>query len=90
MAKKPQDVVARKGYAKIVDYQAVFSTAQGRAVLHDLMSAHNMLVPTYAKDVNDMLINEGERRVVLRILTFLNTDPRTLLERIEENEKSME
>ena len=89
MAKK-QDAVARKGHAKIVDYQAVFNTVQGRAVLHDLMAAHNMLVPTYTKDVNEMLMREGERRVVLRILTFLNTDPRQLLERITEHEKTLE
>lgn len=87
---KKQDAVARRGYAKVNDYQAVFNTVQGRAVLHDLMSAHNMLHPTYTKDVNEMLLNEGERRVILRILTFINTDVKQLLERIEEHEKSLE
>lgn len=89
MAKKTSSV-ARKGYAKVVDYQAVFNTPQGRAVLHDLMASHNVLQPSYTKDPYETAKNEGERTVVLRILTLMRTNPRTLLERIEEHEKSME
>jgi len=85
-----KDAVARKGYAKVVDYQTVFNSPVGKKVLYDLMSAHNMIQPTYTKDVNEMLVYEGERRVILRILTLLKANPKNLLERIEEHEKQME
>lgn len=87
---KKKNVVARKGYAKVVDYQAIFNSPQGRAVLHDLMETHGMLRSNYTKDPSEALFKEGERNVVLRILTLLNTNPTTLLERIEEHEKNME
>jgi len=81
---------AKKQIKKITDYQSVFNSLEGKAVLIDLMDAHHILRPTYTKDVNDALVNEGERRVVLRILGLLKINPNTLLERIEENEKQME
>ena len=81
---------ARRQVAKIQDYQWVFNTLQGKNILIDLMDAHHVLRPTYTKDVNEALVLEGERRVVLRILGLLKTNPNTLLQRIEENEKQME
>ena len=47
------------------------------------MSAHGMMSSTFKGDVNDMLIKEGERNVVLRILTLLKTNPKELRESIE-------
>ena len=85
-----KDKVARRGYRKVLDYQAVFNTPQGRAVLHDLMAAHNVLQSTFTGDANSTLVNEGERRVILRILTLMKANPQNLLERIEEHEKQME
>lgn len=87
---KQKNAVARKGYAKVVDYQAIFNSPQGRAVLYDLMETHGMLRSSYTKDASEALFKEGERNVILRILTLLNTNPVTLLERIEEYEKTME
>ncbi len=85
-----KDKVARRGHRKVLDYQAVFNSVAGRAVLYDLMKAHNILQPTFSKDVNETLIREGERMVVLRILTLIKADSKQLLERIEEHEKDME
>ena len=71
-------------------YKDIFLSAAGRDVLHDLMAAHGMLDNTYRGNVNDMLLKEGERLVVLRILKYLNINVQELRERIEEHEKQME
>lgn len=82
--------VARKSLKKIEAYMALFSSANGTLVLEDLMATHHMLGCTYSGDVNQMLIREGERNVVLRILSILKQDPKQLLERIEQHEKNVE
>jgi len=83
--------IARKGLAKVTDYQTVFNNPVGKNVLMDLMSTHSMMSSTYRGDsVKDMLIKEGERNVVLRILTILKANTKQLLERIEEHEKDVE
>ncbi len=65
-------------------YQKVFSGPDGSAVLYDLMNAHGMLT-SHSSETNKMLLKEGERLVVLRILSILKTSPQQLLERIDEN-----
>lgn len=74
---------------RIAAYHAVFSTPEGQKVLHDLMIHHGMLSPHPASS-DEMLLKEGERRVILRILTFLNTSPQKLIERIENASQSDE
>lgn len=81
---------ARKSLKRIEAYQALFSTADGTLVLEDLMQTHHMLSSTYTGDATQILIREGERNVVLRILTILKTNPKQLLERIEQHEKDVE
>jgi hypothetical protein len=66
-------------------YQKVFSGPDGRAVLYDMMATHGMLTPHHV-DTNKMLLKEGERLVVLRILSILKVDVKQLLERIEEHD----
>jgi hypothetical protein len=87
---KAKNTQARKSLKKVADYHAVFNTPQGRAVLYDLMETHNVLRSTYTKDSGEALFKEGERNVVLRILTLVKTDMKQLIERIEEHEKQME
>ena len=69
-------------------YKAVFTSPRGRHVLWDLMKEHHILMPTYEskgpQDVNKMLINEGERAVVLRILKMLDLDVKQFRKQIEE------
>jgi hypothetical protein len=73
------------------DYQHVFGSVAGQRVLHDLMHVGHMLRPTYVvKDRDQMTLREGERNMVLRILTILKTDPEKLREMIEEGEKNNE
>ena len=70
-------------------YHSVFNTPQGTQVLYDLMLKCNMLNSTFSGDVHQMMIREGERNCVLRILTALKTDPKQILDRIEEHEREI-
>lgn len=72
---------ATKRLNVIMAYQKMFDTKEGEMVLGDLMLAHGMLTP-HSSDPQMMAIKEGERAVVLRILTYLKTNPKDLLERI--------
>ena len=88
MAKKILDV-NEKALARSSDYKKIFSTEAGQRVIHDLINQHQVLRPTYdlkSSDTNTMLIREGERAVVLRILGFLLVDPAVFLQRIKEME----
>lgn len=64
-------------------YQSVFSGPSGKAVLDDLMKAHNILSSTFDGDVNKTIFKEGERNVVLRILTILKINTNKLQQRID-------
>ena len=74
--------------SKIQDYVDTFGTAAGQRVLGDMMSAHGMLSP-HPIDPHKMMIREGERGVVLRILTLLKTDMKQLRERMEAHDRSI-
>ena len=82
----------KKQYTTLLDYQKTFESEHGKKVLWDLMKAHHILSPTFAggTDVHSVFLREGERNVVLRILTKLKKDPRDFLDfiegRIEEDE----
>lgn len=88
-ADKRQAKIAKKAVEKIQLYKKIFSGPDGALVLEDLMAAHGMMGPTYNGNVRDMLIKEGERQVVLRILKYLNVNERQLLERIEAHEQAL-
>lgn len=81
--------VQRKSVRHVQAFKAVFETEQGKLVLAQLMSKFHMLGPTYTlgKDVNpyDIALQEGQRSVVLFILSTLNIDLEALIERIERN-----
>lgn len=75
---------APKKYLETVEaYKQVFQSPAGEAVLLDLMKVHNILSNTYSGNVNDMLIKEGERNVVLRIIHLLKLDVKAIYERID-------
>lgn len=79
----------RRSLKKVEAYQHVFNSPSGRLVLHDLMQAHGVLA-AHPSVPEEMMLKEGERLVVLRILAFLKVNPKDLLERIEEHEAEME
>lgn len=88
MAKK---VVTAKKYAALMSaYQNIFKSPEGEMVLKDLMAAHGILTNTYNGDVNNMLLKEGERNVVLRILSILKIDINAIYERIDRETEAMD
>lgn len=70
-----------KTVKKVSLYHAVFSSPEGQQVLYDLMKTHGVL-GVHPADPQEMALKEGERKVVLRIMSFLRLNPKTLLERI--------
>lgn len=90
--KTRESQVAQRQLRLVESYAHTFKGIHGTEVLFDLMSTHWVLKSTAigAKDQHDILIREGERNVILRIMTLLKIDPRQLLERIEAHEKSLE
>ncbi len=82
-----QKTSAEKLISRSSAYQALFRSPDGEKVLRDLMRAHAVMSSTFNGNVNDMLIKEGERNVVLRILKLMNVNPQELRERIEEYER---
>lgn len=79
---------ARADTAKklVSQYQKVFGSVEGKAVLYDLMRVNFILTPTLGEDVNLTLVHEGQRNTILRILTILKMDPAKLRGTIEEEE----
>lgn len=71
---------------KVIDYKVFFGTSEGKEVLYDLMKSSNMLQSSFSTDPYEMAFNEGQRNVVLRILTILKTDPMELKKFIEARE----
>jgi hypothetical protein len=67
-------------FNRVKDYQAVFSSEEGKLVLYDLMKEGCMLKPTHSKDRLENDKNEGKRELILYILKMLNTDPSKLLD----------
>ena len=70
---------------RIKAYQDLFNTPLGNIVLKDMMRAHGMWNP-HPAETQQMAIKEGERAVLLRILTFLKINPTELIERIGDDE----
>ena len=79
---------AKKTYARVLDYKRTFTSKSGKNVLHDLMDAHQMLRPSFDPDPYRTAFREGERSVLLRILTIMKTEPAQLLAHIEEIQKN--
>lgn len=74
----------RRLSARIIDYKNTFGSEHGRRVLLDLMKAHFMMGTSFSKEPLEMALNEGERNVILRILSYLNIDHKNLEELIKE------
>lgn len=83
-----KEASGRAALKKVADYKAVFDSPVGRRVLHDMMSAHNMLNSSFSKDPYQMAFNEGGRNVLLRIMTIMKVDLKQLEERMREADAS--
>lgn len=81
---------ARRDEKIALAYINTFGTPDGKLVLKHLMETSHMLSTTYKGTVKDMLVSEGERLLVLRILKMCNINPNKLRERIEKYERDLE
>lgn len=79
----------KKRYSKIVAYKKTFSTTEGREVLLDMMNVHNVFDSTFDIDNSQMCRKEGERNVVLRLMTILKITPSQMQDLAEEIEKNV-
>lgn len=73
--------------AKIKSYKICFGTEHGKTVLHDMMKSFHVFGSC------ETPIQEGERRVVLRVMALLQMDPiqmEKLRKEQEEEEKRYE
>lgn len=70
-------------------YDSAFKSPSGAEVLKDLIHAHYVLQPTFHQDPNVAAFQEGQRAVVMRILSILNTTPEEI-EKIARESKSYE
>jgi len=78
-----------KSLAKISDYKATFLEGRGQKVLHDMMRAHFMMATTYVKgDPYESAMREGERQVIIRILSILKVDLKKLEKHIKEADEN--
>lgn len=65
---------ADKQRQKVIDYKRWFAHPCGKEVLCDLINKFHVLNPTTGKDSREDAIQEGERRVVLYIMSKVNMD----------------
>jgi hypothetical protein len=79
------DKIARRQVARVMDYKRTFNSEQGKRVLYDLFSAHYMLGSSFSKDPHEIAFREGQRQVLLRILTILKTNPEEMERLIKES-----
>ncbi len=75
--------IKKKKLDQVASYQALFNSPDGKKVLYDLMQVHHVIGSTFSKDTNEMMLKEGERNAILRILNILKIDPQKFLEEIE-------
>lgn len=80
----------RKPVDQAISYQATFSSAEGEKVLFDLMRTHHIVGTTFSKDPYEMALKEGERNVVLRIISILKIDVDKLAKKIDDGLKHEE
>ncbi len=72
MPKKSKEVSLVKAY------KDCFDSAGGKKILSDLMKRFRMLNASLAADTNKVIYGEGQRSVVLHILSMRDTDLKAL------------
>lgn len=82
-----QKQALKRYHAQVIEYKKTFTDEVGQKVLLDLMKAHGMLDCHF--NVNDsdpyvLAFKEGQRNVILRILSIIKYDTKKLKSLIEE------
>lgn len=73
MIRTIQDIINRKR-----NYEAVFKSVQGKAVLSDLIKFCGLYDPSFTGNAEQTAFNEGKRRVALRIISILGQNEKSL------------
>jgi len=66
-------------------YDEVFNSPAGKVVLDDLLKNAGVSKFQDHKSMEALWINQGERRLVFSILTFLGRDSKYILDQAEQN-----
>lgn len=68
--------VAEKALKRAETYKRAFTTKDGKSVLLDLMKEHYMMENVYQgrEDAHGIAFRDGQRNVILRILTTMGLD----------------
>ncbi len=81
----------KKYLVKVSDYKSVFNSATGKRVLEDLCRNHFVFSTSFVKgDQYESARREGERLVILRILSHLKIDLLKLEKLIEQEQKNVD
>lgn len=76
--------ISEQGSLTYRAYHTLFKeTMQGKTVLADMMKAHHVFDSTFSSKPLEMAFREGERNVVLRILTILDISPEEAIGLVE-------
>lgn len=87
---KRQKEMAKRSLGLYQDYKMTFNSLEGKRVLFDLMKHHNFIKPSFVKgDPYETAFNEGQRNVILRILTLVDIDITEIKKKIEEGLKDV-
>ncbi len=83
--------VQRASLQKYNDYKSVFGTEEGKRVLFDMMANHHFITPTLSVKNNaiEAAFNEGQRNVILRVLTYMKLDIRQIEKLMLEGEQNV-
>lgn len=74
----------QKQLDRILAYQQAFNTEAGKKVLLDLIRQHHVISSSFDKDPYVMALKEGEKNTVLRILSILQIDAGSMMEKLKE------
>ena len=93
MAKKLSDTtknVAEKALARAESYKRAFTSKEGKLVLLDLMKEHYMLTTVFQgrEEALGIAFRDGQRNVILRILTIMGLDTAEIYMLLKEGEKN--
>ena len=66
-------------------YKRVFNTPDGRLILQDLIEQHGVIHSVFDQNPNLMALREGERNVVLRILSLIDCSSNEILKKIKDH-----
>lgn len=72
----------------MIDYKHVFGSEVGERVLRDMMRNHFMTRPSHVRsDPYETSYNEGQRAVMLRLMTYMNYDIKKFDELVKQGER---